>query len=226
MIRRIPALAALPLLLASTLSFAAAAPAVAGETVVQLDPEATEVSFVLGATAHDVHGTFGFDQGTIRFDPATGAASGELVVDATAAETGNDSRDKTMHGKVLESDQFPRIVFHVEKVEGTLPEAGKGSLQLEGTMEIHGDKHPLTMPAEIERTGDTVHATTHFDIPFVDWGMHDPSVLFLRVDKNVAVTVETEGHLTSAGAMDQGAAMDGSGAMAKAGTKGAGRGGR
>jgi len=207
MIRRIPALAALSLLLAPLLTLvgalAGASPAVANDLVVQLDPEATEVTFVLGATGHDVHGTFGFQEGVIRFDPATGEASGELVVDAAAAQTGNDSRDKTMHNKVLESDQFPEIVFHVERVEGTLPDQGKGSLQLLGTMEIHGSEHRVTMPAEVERTGDTVHAKTHFDVPFVDWGMHDPSILFLRVEKNVAVSVDTEGHVSEASsAMD------------------------
>jgi len=203
MIRRTPVLAMLAMALSPLLTLAWASPATAAETVVQLDPEATEVSFVLGATAHDVHGTFGFREGTIRFDPATGEASGELVVDATAADTGNGSRDKTMHKKVLESDKFPNIVFHIERVKGSLPEPGaagaKASLELQGTMEIHGGKHPLTMPAEVTRDGDTIHATTHFDVPFVEWGMHDPSVLFLRVEKNVAVTVETEGHLQGAG---------------------------
>ena len=125
MTRRIPTLAIPALILAPLLALAEAPPATAAETVVQLDPEATEVSFVLGATAHDVHGTFGFQEGTIRFDPATGEASGELVVDATAAETGNGSRDKTMHNKVLESDETPGIVFHVEQVDGTLPERGR-----------------------------------------------------------------------------------------------------
>jgi len=197
MTRRLPTLAVLALLLSPLLALAATLPAAAEDVVVQLDPEATEVSFVLGATGHDVHGTFGFDEGTIRFDPVTGKASGELVVNAADAETGNGSRDKTMHGKVLESDQYPEIVFHVEQVEGALPEQGQGSLQLHGTMEIHGAEHPLTMPAEVDRQGDTIHATTHFDVPFVDWGMEDPSFLFLRVEKNVAVTVETEGHLNS-----------------------------
>jgi polyisoprenoid-binding protein YceI len=202
--RRLSPLALLVLVLSPLLAVAGALPAAAEQVVVQLDPEATEVSFVLGATGHDVHGTFGFDEGTIRFDPGTGEASGELVVDAADAETGNGSRDKTMHKKVLESDRFPRIVFHVEQVEGALPEQGHGTLQLHGTMEIHGTEHPMTMPAELDRQGETVHATTHFDVPFVDWGMEDPSILFLRVEKSVAVTVETEGHLggASSRAMD------------------------
>ena len=202
MTRRLPTLAVLALLLSPLLALAGTLPAAAEDVVVQLDPEATEVSFVLGATGHDVHGTFGFQEGTIRFDPATGKASGELVVDATAAETGNGSRDKTMHQKVLESDRFPRIVFHVEQVEGALPEQGQGSLQLHGTMEIHGAEHSLTLPTEVDRQGDSVHATTHFDVPFVDWGMEDPSFLFLRVEKSVAVTVETEARL--GGAMEAG----------------------
>ena len=91
-------------------------------------------------------------------------------------------------------------------------------------MEIHGGEHALTMPAEVERDGRSVHATAHFDVPFVEWGMHDPSILFLRVEKTVAVTVETEGHLSDGAAEADG---DGMGAAPmETGAKGAGQGGR
>lgn len=38
-------------------------------------------------------------------------------------------------------------------------------------------------------------ADTRFSIPFVEWGLKDPSVAFLRVKKVVEVHVKAEGRL-------------------------------
>lgn len=177
---------------------AASAQMEGGSLIVELDPAATEITFELGATGHDVHGSFAFKEGEIRFDPATGTASGELVADATSGETGNDSRDKTMHNKVLESDQFPTFVLRPERVVGTLAAEGPSTVTIEGIIDMHGGSHPVEIEAEVVRTGDRFTATARFPVPFVEWGLHDPSILFLRVEKVVQVTVETAGRLVPA----------------------------
>ena len=45
--------------------------------------------------------TFRLKRGSIQFDNATGAASGELVVDSASGESGSDGRDKKMHKDIL-----------------------------------------------------------------------------------------------------------------------------
>jgi len=167
--------------------------AVAGERLVRLDPAQTQISFDLGATGHDVHGAFSLQTGEIRFDPATGEASGSISVNARNAETGNKKRDKTMHNKVLESEQFPLFEFTASRVEGRIVEGQASDVALVGTLSIHGEEHPFTMPTRVTADGDRFQATTTFPIPYVEWGMHNPSILFLRVAKQVAVTVETAG---------------------------------
>ena len=62
-----------------------------------LDPERTSLTFALGATGHDVHGLLHATGGAVSFDTETGAASGEITLDARHTETGNRKRDKTMH---------------------------------------------------------------------------------------------------------------------------------
>jgi hypothetical protein len=52
------------------------------------------------------------------------------------------------------------------------------------------------MPATVDTTGNKVSAKATFSVPFVDWGMHDPSILFLRVEKSVVVTVTASGTLS------------------------------
>jgi polyisoprenoid-binding protein YceI len=172
-----------------------ALPAAASDHVLALDPAKAHVGFLLGATGHDVEGTFPLTRCEVAFDPATGVASGEIALDAAHAETGNAKRDKTMREKVLLTADHPSIVFHPQHFKGKLPDSGKAEVVLEGTCNIAGADHPLTMPATIERTGDVVHLSTTFPVPFVDWGMKDPSVMFLKVDKSVQLTIEGDAAL-------------------------------
>jgi polyisoprenoid-binding protein YceI len=175
---------------------ATAAPA--AEMALHLDPASSRVTFAVEATGHDVHGTLALQEGEVRFDPASGAASGRIVIDARRAETGNGSRDKTLHKEVLESSLFPSFVFTPERVEGTVPEAGKGHLVLVGTLAIHGAQHPLRLPADVEVDGGRLHATATFPVPYVEWGLHNPSLLFLRVADEVAVSVDARGAVAPA----------------------------
>ena len=71
---------------------------------------------------HTVHGTFKLKSGQIRWDTATGHASGAIVIDATSGNTDNTSRDKNMHTQVLESAKFPEIVFTPTQIKGAIRE--------------------------------------------------------------------------------------------------------
>lgn len=184
------------LLLAVVLAAAGiAAPALAADRSLTLDPAACTLTFLLDTTFHEVHGTMKVKGGTIRFDPATGAASGEITVDATSAATGNGRRDKTMHGDILESGKFPTIVFKVERVEGTLPAGAPAEMKLHGVMTLHGAPHPVTMPATVRIEAGLVRAEAHLTVPYVEWGLADPSFLFVRAAKTVDVAITAQGRL-------------------------------
>jgi polyisoprenoid-binding protein YceI len=161
------------------------------ETVLQIDPGQTQVEFTLGAVLHTVHGTFRLKRGEMRFDAASGSASGELVVDAASAESGNQARDKNMRQAVLESGRYPEIVFRPERIVGKVAAQGASQVRLDGVFSIHGAEHELEMPAEVEAGGGQYRATVRFTVPFVEWGMKDPSTLFLRVEKHVDITIRT-----------------------------------
>jgi hypothetical protein len=163
-----------------------------------LDPQRTVLSFVLGATGHDVHGLLHATGGELRFDTGKGTASGDLMLDARRTETGNVKRDKTMHKKVLESETHPMIVFHAERVEGELATSGKSELDLIGTVELLGAAHELTLHVAASIENGEVSATVTCDVPFVDWGLHDPSAFVLRVAKVVQVSIDAHGSLDAA----------------------------
>jgi len=172
-----------------------AVPALASERTLVLDPDRTEVSFDLPATGHDVHGLVSLERGVLRFDAATGTLEGEVVLDPSVARTGNRSRDKTMRKDVLETGRFPSIRFLPSSFEGTLAENGTSDLVVHGELDLHGSRHPIDLPTRLTAVGDELTAEFDLEVPFIDWGMHDPSILFLRVAKIVQVHVRAQGEV-------------------------------
>jgi polyisoprenoid-binding protein YceI len=176
------------LLLALSSAIAAGADQIRAE----LQTDATTISFELPATMHTVHGTAELLQGFFVFDTTTGAASGQAIVAAASADTENAKRDRTMHGEVLLSSTYPRIVLRAEAFKGELALTGASDITLLGTLELLGEPHPIEVPMTVTIDGDraTVHAA--FAVPYVEWGLEDPSTFLLRVGKEVPVTVTAE----------------------------------
>lgn len=175
-----------------------AAAANAQEMVFQIDPAQSHVTFTLGATLHTVHGTFQMKSGAIRFNPATGDASGALVVDATSGKSGNERRDRRMHRQILEDQKYPDIVFAPQHVSGRLAPEGTSQMELQGQMTLHGQQHPMkvTMPVQVSR--DQASADARFIVPYVQWGLKNPSTFVLRVSDKVTIDVHAAGRLTQA----------------------------
>jgi polyisoprenoid-binding protein YceI len=169
----------------------AASSILAEDTVLQIDPAQTKVEFTLSDVLHTVHGTFLLKRGDLRFDAATGQASGELVVDATSGASGNGTRDRNMHSNVLESARYPEIIFRPDRVEGKVAPQGPSKVALHGRFSIHGAEHDITLPVEVEAAGGQYKAMIAFAVPYVQWGMKNPSTLFLRVSDKVEISIHT-----------------------------------
>jgi len=167
----------------------------AQETVVTLDAAQTRIEYTLGATAHTVHGTFRLKSGVVHFDPATGKASGAIVVDATSGNSGTDGRDSKMHREILESQKYPEVVFTPAQVKGTLNAQGPSQLEVAGTFRLHGQDHELTLPILVQFAGSEATASTHFAIPYQKWGLKNPSTFILRVKDTVEIEVRGNAHV-------------------------------
>jgi polyisoprenoid-binding protein YceI len=168
------------------------------EIVLGLDPARSEVHWTLGSTVHTVHGTFAFKKGTLRLDTSTGKASGEIAVDATSGSSGNDSRDKKMHNEVLESGRYSQVIFRPDRVEGKIAPQGKFTVQVHGLLALHGSEHELTVPVQAEFAGDHWTGSAKFNVPFIDWGLKNPSNFFLKVNHAVEIELEMKGSLQRA----------------------------
>ena len=167
----------------------------ASEIVLRLDPAQSMVHWTLVSTVHTVHGSFSFKKGTLQLDTATGKASGEIVVDATSGNSGNDSRDKKMHKEVLESARYAEVVFRPDRVEGKIAPQGTFTVQVHGLFVLHGREHGLTVPVQAELSGDHWTGSAKFSVPFIDWGLKNPGNFLLKVNHAVNLELEMKGSL-------------------------------
>ena len=174
------------------LVFSAAAYAAASAATFDLDPSKTEIDFTLHDPLHTVHGTFNLKRGSIQLDPGTGKASGEMVIDLPSGISGNGSRDKRMHKEILESQKYPEAVFTPDRVRGPIAPEGTSEIDVHGNFRIHGADHELTIHFQVQANGSQYIAKAQFLIPYVQWGMKNPSNFLLKVDDKVEIDVRAE----------------------------------
>ena len=171
-------------------------PSGAQEAVLELDPARTRIEFTLRGFPHSVHGTFTLTRGSIRVDSATGKADGLVIVDAASGNSGNHARDSEMNEGILETQRYPEIRFTPQQVEIQGVPQGEFRVKLRGLFWLHGTEHELTLDAQVRLAGEVWTATAHFVVPYVAWGLKDPSIFILRVADRVEVDLTAAGRIT------------------------------
>jgi polyisoprenoid-binding protein YceI len=185
-----------PTLVLLTLVAAAGAVDVsAQELTLQLDPDQTTIRFTLGDVLHTVNGSFKLKSGTIHFNLASGTASGSVVVDVTSGDTGNKSRDRKMHKEILESAKYPEATFTPTRVSGPPVFNDHETFEVSGTFNLHGSDHAVTLTFPIVLNGPTLTTHTHMVIPYVAWGLKNPSTFILRVNDTLDLNIDATGRL-------------------------------
>lgn len=162
-----------------------------------LDAAQSKVHWTLPSSLHTVHGTFAVTRGALNFDRDSGKATGEIVVNAKSGESGNDGRDSKMHKEILETAKYPDVVFHPAQVEGKVAPSGPSDVKVRGTLTVRGSDHEVVAQVHEELAGATWKGSAKFDIPYVEWGIKNPSNFFLKASKVVSIEVEMAGAVQS-----------------------------
>ena len=165
--------------------------------IFRVDPAASEVHFALGDPLHAVRGTFHVAKGSFEFTPheESGSMSGSVTVDAKSGESGNGTRDRKMADDELKAADFSTITFAPKRYTGKLALTGSSNITVEGTFTLLGTPHEINVPMQVVIDGGHCKATGSFVVPYVKWGLKDPSVFVLRVGKEVTI------HLALAGSI-------------------------
>jgi polyisoprenoid-binding protein YceI len=161
-----------------------------------VDPSASQIGFTLGGSGHHVQGTFKVQSGSIGFDPAAHTISGSIVVAAGSGNSGEPSRDKKMNSDVLNTGKFSEITFTPNSYTGNLASSGDSTIQVAGVFTLHGTPHDITMRMQIHGDGKNLTAKGQFTVPYVQWGLKDPSVFILKVAKEVGIDLDLVGSVS------------------------------
>jgi polyisoprenoid-binding protein YceI len=162
-----------------------------------VNPDASEVKMKLNTTHEVVNGTFHIQSGSINFDRTASHISGIVIVAAGSGKTGNDSRDKKMNKDILKVDQFATVSFTPKAYNGTIAASGDSTIQLSGVFTLLGTAHDLTIPMQIHIDGSKATAKAQFVIPYVQWGLKNPSFMFWKAGNDVAIDLNLVGRVSN-----------------------------
>jgi polyisoprenoid-binding protein YceI len=179
--------------LGSTSAFSAAG--AKREAVFELEPAATTIGFILKGFPHTTSGSFKLKSGEFVVDPETGAATGSIIVDAASGSTGIGMRDREMKSGILEVQRYPEVIFTPRHAQFDPPVHLDFLVRMTGLLLLHGSAHEMTLVLAVHRSGSLFTASTRMTIPYVRWGLKNPSVLFLTVSDDVLLEISTVGHL-------------------------------
>jgi YceI-like domain len=162
-----------------------------------VNPDASEVKMKLNTTHEVVDGTFHIQSGSINFDRTASHISGIVIVAAGSGKTGNDSRDKKMNKDILKVDQFATVSFAPKAYNGTIAASGDSAIQVSGVFTLLGTAHDLTIPMQIHIDGSKATAKAQFVVPYVQWGLKNPSFLIWKADNDVAIDLNLVGQVSN-----------------------------
>jgi len=161
-----------------------------------VNPDSSQVAFSLGGNTHHVDGAFHVQSGAIDFDRSRQSISGLVVVTAGSGNSGDQGRDKKMNTDVLDVAHYAEISFVPKSYQGAIAATGDSNIQVSGVFTLHGTPHDMTVPMQIHIDGASLTAKTHFSIPYVKWGLKDPSIFILKVAKEVDIDLALVGSLS------------------------------
>ena len=161
-----------------------------------VNPDASEVKITLNTTHEIVNGTFHVQTGSIEFDRSTPKMAGSVVVLAGSGKTGNDSRDKKMNKDILKAEQYATVSFEPKTYTGAIALSGESNLQVTGIFTLLGTPHEITIPILVHVEGTAATAKAHFVVPYVKWGLKNPSFLIWKADDDVAIDLYLAGRLS------------------------------
>jgi polyisoprenoid-binding protein YceI len=161
------------------------------------NPGASEVKMTLNTTHEVVYGTFLIQSGSVEFDRSTSMLSGLIVVLPESGRTGNSSRDKKMHNDILKVNEFATITFAPNSYAGTIAPSGDSTIQASGVFTLLGTPHALTIPMLIHLDGSKASVKAHFIVPYVQWGLKDPSFMFWKAEHEVSIDLNLVGQVSN-----------------------------
>ena len=154
-----------------------------------VDPAGSVVKFHLHHKMHEVDGRSSQIEGKAILGD-DGKVMTMIRIPAASFDTSDANRDSHMR-ETLDTGKFPYVIFKgVAAV--TMPVSfGKAfETSLQGELDFHGVRRPMTIPATISLAEDGATVSARFPVNLEAHQIERPALLFIKVDENVQLDVE------------------------------------
>ncbi|HEX9990174.1 MAG TPA: YceI family protein [Chloroflexia bacterium] len=188
------------LVVSQTVGVGATTTAVAAR-VYRIDPSRSWAAYRVDETFFDVRGlvtvtgTTSAVAGEILLDPQNPSASrvGEIVVDISQLRTDEPSRDNAIRRGWLESARYPLATFNNATMSGLPAKWTEGepfAFEMAGDMTVREATRPVTWEVKATVEGDEVRGRATTQLKMSDFGVEPPSLMDLKVEDDIALTLE------------------------------------
>jgi hypothetical protein len=94
-------------------------------------------------------------------------------------------------------EQYTTVSFAPKTYQGTIPASGDTTVQVSGVFTLLGTPHDITIPMQIHIDGSKATAKANFLVPYVQWGLKNPSFLIWKAENDVAIDLNLVGQISN-----------------------------
>jgi len=151
-------------------------------------------------SAIKIRGKSSTAQGILKVIPAGNQfkVEGTIKVPLEPLDTGIALRDRHMKEKYLEVKKYPNAELTL--TEAKLPSSFnaddfKGTVPFSGTLDLHGQKRPVSGNADVEKHGSETTVHVEFPLKLSEFGIPTPEFSGIKVAEDVQVFADLSGNL-------------------------------
>jgi polyisoprenoid-binding protein YceI len=129
----------------------------------------------------------------------TKVTEAKFAVDLTQVASDQARRDAQFQDRIMQTSQFPTATFTLVDpvdLDKLAAAAGTSTVDVHGTLALHGTTKEVTAPLTVVRSGATLTIGGQVPVVFADYGIANPSFGFVRTEDHG--TIEVLLHLTKA----------------------------
>jgi polyisoprenoid-binding protein YceI len=129
----------------------------------------------------------------------TKVTKARFTVDLAKVASDQARRDAQFQDRIMQTSQFPTASFTLVdpiKLAELATAAGTRTVEVHGTLALHGRDKDVTAPLTVVRSGATFTVSGQVPVVFTDYGIDNPSFGFVRTEDHG--TIEVLLHLSKA----------------------------
>ena len=122
----------------------------------------------------------------------TAVTKATITVDLTKVASDQSMRDGQFEGRIMQTTQYPTATFTLASpidLAEIATAAGTRTLQVHGTLALHGKTKDVAVSLTVVRSGATLTVSGQVPVLFADYGIDNPSFGFAQTQNHGTIEV-------------------------------------